>query len=163
MTVLLYRDPAADASGRPVRERRRRSRRAGDPMALWRTTEPARISSADVERIAGCIARTEILHERRWGMARTGDAAAAVAIAIDHLARLRDGSPLSDLILGNLVVLARRGDSTAPMILAHALRTLGRIDPANSDLPRLAACWSRRRHLRRPRRRDEPRRGRGDA
>jgi hypothetical protein len=123
---------------------RRRAGRIDDPLGLWRTTHPARISRTDVDRIARRLATTEILHERRWRVARAGDAAAAAAIAIDHLRGRHERTVLSDIILGNLVVLAGRGDATAPVIIAHALRAFGRIEPADTDMIRLAACWTRR-------------------
>lgn len=145
-------DPAAGLDGRLARARRRSTRRTRDPLTLWRTTHPARITRADVDSIARRLAATEILHERRWRRARAGDAAAAAAIAIDHLRGLREGNALSDLVLGNLVVLAVRGDATAPVILSHALSTLGRIDPTDSRLPRLAASWIHRSSRRQPRR-----------
>lgn len=132
--------------GGSVPPRRRQGRPARDPLTLWRTTDPARISRADVDRIARRLATTDILHERRWGKARAGDAAAAAAIAIDHLRGRRERTVLSDLILGNLVVLAWRGDATAPVVIAHALHAFGRIDPADPVLPRLAACWNRASH-----------------
>lgn len=123
--------------------RRRPKTGSDNPLALWRTMEPARITAPRIARLAKRIAAVEILHERRWTAARNGDAAAAVAIAVDHLHRRAGGSSLTDSIIGNLVLLAVRGDATAPLIIAHALNALGRHDPANADLPRLAQLWSR--------------------
>lgn len=143
MRAPLVPDPGPIPPERPLRIRRRSSPRFRDPLTLWRTTDRARISRADVGRLARRLAVTEILHERRWPRARAGDAAAATAIAIDHLRGLREANRISDLVLGNLVVLAMRGDATAPVILAHALRTIGRFDPTNPALLRLADCWSR--------------------
>jgi hypothetical protein len=158
--------PSEHATPDPRRLARVRGRsawRPRDPLTLWRTTDPARISRADVGRIARRLANAEILHERRWGKARAGDAAAAAAIAVDHLRGLRERNNLSDLIIGNLVVLAGRGDATAPVILAHALRTIGRLDPADPEPMRLAALWSRPRASGRPRRRCRPRRKPSDT
>lgn len=111
------------------------------PLALWRTREPARISSAEVMRLAKVVAGTEILHERRWKAARAGDAAMAAAIAIDHLHRRPSRTRLTDVILGNLVVLSFGGDATAGVVIAHALRTLGRLDRSEPALSRLAGLW----------------------
>ena len=126
-----------------ARRRGRRTRRleAVCPLALWRTRDPARISPAEVLRLARTVAGTEILHERRWREARAGDAAAAAAIAIDHLHRRTAWTPLTDVILGNLVILALRGDPTAAVVIAHALRTFGRLDPAGRTLGGLSARW----------------------
>lgn len=123
------------------RVRRLRGADATCPLALWRTRDPARISTAEVLRLARTVACTEILHERRWRAARAGDAAAAAAVAIDHLHRRTVRTPLTDLILGNLVVLALRGDPTAAVVIAHALRTFGRLDPGGAALVGLSGRW----------------------
>jgi hypothetical protein len=133
--------------------RRRPKPRSGTPLTLWRTTEPARITSSQVAQLAKRVAATEILHERRWNAARNGDAAAAVAVAMDHLHRRGGRTSLTDVIVGNLVLLALRGDATAPVVIAHALHALGRLDPVDADLPRLARLWSRRPLAPRPRER----------
>jgi ABC-type protease/lipase transport system fused ATPase/permease subunit len=120
---------------------RARRRKAACPLTLWRTRDPARISPAEVLRLAKLLAAIEILHERRWKAARTGDAAAAAAVAMDHLHGRASRTRLTDVILGNLVVLAFGGDATAGVIIAHALETFGRLDPTDPALTQLARRW----------------------
>ena len=152
MPAAQPRIPISKTIRLPVRtSTRRRSKPGSDnPLAVWRTMEPERISDSQIARLAKRISAIEILHERRWAAARNGDAAAAVAIAVDHLHRRTGPTQLADVILGNLVLLAVRGDATAPLIIGHALRALGRQDPANANLPRLAQLWSRRPSAARP-------------
>ncbi|KQO59652.1 MULTISPECIES: hypothetical protein [unclassified Methylobacterium] len=118
-----------------------RRRKTTCPLTLWRTQDPARISPAEVLRLAKLVATIEILHERRWKAARTGDAAAAAAVAIDHLHGRASRTRLTDVILGNLVVRAFGGDATAGVIIAHALETLGRLDPSDPAPTQLARRW----------------------
>lgn len=135
-------------------DRKRRAARRGNgspgrsagrcPLALWRSREPARIGAGDVADLARAVAATAIPRERRWAAAKGGDAAASAAVAIDRLVRHGPVGPLADAVMGNLVLLARRdGDATAPVILAHALRSLSRREGAGSRLSGLADAWSR--------------------
>lgn len=126
------------------RERTRPTRRPrACPLPLWRTRHPSAITAAETGMLADAISATAILHERRWPAARAGDSAAAAAVAIDRIHRQGPEGPLSDLIMGNLVVLARRdGDATARVILAHALRSLARRHPERGDLHRIADGWA---------------------
>ncbi|SFU97688.1 hypothetical protein SAMN02799643_03610 [Methylobacterium sp. UNCCL125] len=115
------------------------------PLTLWRTREPSEIAAAEVAALAGAVAATAILHERRWPAARAGDPAAAVAVAIDRIHRHGPEGPVADVVMGNLLVLAHRdGDPTAGVVLSHALRALARSRPGRAELPRFAQAWTRR-------------------
>ena len=122
----------------------RHRRRTRDVLTLWRTTERDRISAADVAHLADRLVATEISQERRWHAARGGDAAVAVAVAIDHLHRRTSTTPLTDLIVGSLLPLAKAGDATAALLVGHALRTLARLDPSDPTPIHLAPLWDRR-------------------
>ncbi|MEE7493297.1 hypothetical protein [Methylobacterium oryzae] len=128
------------------RERTHPTRRTrACPLPLWRTRGPSAITAAEVRVLADAISATAILHEPRWPAARAGDSAAAAAVAIDRIHRQGPEGPLADLVMGNLVVLARRdGDATARVILAHALRSLARRYPGRTDLHRIADGWAGR-------------------
>ena len=135
---------------------RRRGRGRACALPLWRTREPGRIGRGAVTDIARAVGSTAILHERRWGAAKDGDAAAAAAMAIDRLRRHGPVGPIVDLVMGNLVVLAKRdGDPTAPVIIAHALRALARREADGGRLADLAEAWAG------PSRRERSRAGHG--
>ncbi|MCG5248245.1 hypothetical protein [Methylorubrum extorquens] len=53
----------------------------------------------------------------------------------------------------NLLLLAERGDPTAPAVIAYALRALARRRAGDRGLLRLAARWARPRSHESPRRR----------
>ncbi|HEV2542089.1 MAG TPA: hypothetical protein VGU70_04925, partial [Methylobacterium sp.] len=98
------------------------------------------------------LATTSILGETRWSAARDGDAAAATALAIRHVRTCGAASVASDLVMGNLLLMAERGDATAPAVIAYALRALARRSADERRLMRLAARWARPR-MRKSRRR----------
>ena len=114
------------------------------PLPLWRTREPARIAPGEVVDLAGVLASTAILRERRWPAARAGDPAAAVAVAIDQIRRRGPDGPLADVIMGNLALLALRGEPTSRVVLGLAIRALARLHPERQDLPGLGAAWTGR-------------------
>ena len=117
----------------------------GCPLTLWRTRAPPEIAKSDVTALAGAVAATAILHERRWPAARAGDPAAAAAVAIDRIRHHGPEGPLADLVMGNLLVLAHRdGDPTAGVVLSHALRALSRSRPGHGELARIARAWTAR-------------------
>lgn len=145
MPEALRHDRLVDIPRGPPRTRRRKRReRRRDSLALWRTAEPQRITAGEVARLARMISVTGMPHERRWDAARSGDASVAVAVAIDHLHRRSAPTPLTDIVVGNLLVPAKSGDAAAALVIGHALLMLARFDPSNPDLLRLAALWARR-------------------
>jgi hypothetical protein len=133
-----------DRTAVPTRRRKRPRHPPGGLLAAWRTRPPGSVTRREAGRIAALLAATEILHEPRWRAARNGDAAAAAAVAIDRLRRSDFGSRPVDAVMSNLLVLAVRGDATAPVILAHALAASARLAPADATLARLAGQWRRR-------------------
>ncbi|GJD37221.1 hypothetical protein QO012_001551 [Methylobacterium aerolatum] len=127
---------AATARGRPGR---------GCPLPLWRTRLPTDISEAELAAVTRAVSSAAILHERRWPAARSGDAAAAVAVAVGRLRGPGPEGAVSDLVMSNLLLVARRdGDPAARMVLSHALRALARRRGRGAGLVRLADAWSRR-------------------
>jgi len=123
----------------------RRGAGRGCPLQLWRERDPSGIAPDDVAALERALASIAILDDRGWPAARAGDPAAAAAAAIGGIRRGRLEEPLADIVMGNLVLLARKGDATAPMLLAHALGTLARRHPGRPRLARLAAAWAGRR------------------
>ncbi|WP_238296802.1 hypothetical protein [Methylobacterium soli] len=125
--------------------RARCSRRVSDNvLALWRSWNPIAINGREAGQLAQLISATEILHERRWRAARDGDPAASAAVAIDHLHRARTWSPLTDVIMGNLILRAWEGDATAPVIIDLALRMFGEQLPDGPVLTRHGDPGARR-------------------
>ncbi|ACK86421.1 hypothetical protein [Methylorubrum extorquens] len=118
--------------------------------AAWRTYPPGRLDRAEATALARLLATTSILGEPRWSAAR--DAAAATALAIRHVRTCGAASVASDLVMGNLLLMAERGDATAPAVIAYALRALARRSADERRLMRLAARWARP-SMRKPRRR----------
>ncbi|SFM32751.1 hypothetical protein [Methylobacterium pseudosasicola] len=136
------RTPISRRGARPARARPAPRGRAC-PLPLWRTLDPSDITEEDVTALARAVAATAILHERRWPAARAGDPATAAAVAIDRIHRHEPEGPVFDVVMGNLVVIARRrGDQTARVVLAHALRSLARRHPRRPDLRRIAERWA---------------------
>jgi hypothetical protein len=121
-------------------------------VAAWRTYPPGRLDRAEATALARLLATTSILGETRWSAARDGDAAAATALAIRHVRTCGAASVASDLVMGNLLLMAERGDATAPAVIAYALRALARRSADERRLMRLAARWARPR-MRKSRRR----------
>lgn len=143
--------PALPAAGRAPRQGTP-SRVDVGPMAAWRTRAPGELGGLEATALARLLATTSILGEPRWPSARNGDAAAAAALAIRHVRSCGADSAASDLVMGNLLLLAEQGDPTAPAVIAYALRALARRRTGNRRLLRLAARWAR------PRRRKSRRR-----
>jgi len=136
------RTPISRRGARPARARSARRRRTC-PLPLWRTRDPSDITEEDVTALARVVAATAILHERRWPAAQAGDPATAAAVAIDRIHRRDPEGPVFDVVMGNLVVIARRaGDPTARVVLAHALRSLARRRRGKADLLRIAEGWA---------------------
>ena len=113
------------------------------PAAAWRTHAPGALGPSEAAELARMVASASILGEPLWLSARTGDAAAAVAVAIRHVRSCGADSTASDLVMGNLLLMAERGAASAPPVLAFALRALARRRAGDRRLSRLAALWNR--------------------
>ncbi len=144
--------PAGQRAGRASRRGASRRVDAG-PLAAWRTRAPGELGRLEETALARLLAAISLLGEPRWPAARSGDAAAAAAIAIRHVRSCGADSSASDLVMVNLLLLAERGDPTAPAVIAYALRALARRRAGDRGLLRLAARWARPRSHESPRRR----------
>ena len=120
---------------------RRRGEAAACPLAIWRTVPRARIGPAHIAVLSTVLSEVAILHEPRWRAATEGDPAASAAIAIEHLRMRSVDTPLADLAMSNLVVMAMMGDATAPVVLRHALLAIARSDPFDRTAALIAAGW----------------------
>ncbi|ACB82183.1 MULTISPECIES: hypothetical protein [Methylobacteriaceae] len=158
LEVDMASEPGRVVSTSVLRHAIRTPRRGVPPVvevgvvAAWRTYPPGRLDRAEATALARLLATTSILGETRWSAARDGDAAAATALAIRHVRTCGAASVASDLVMGNLLLMAERGDATAPAVIAYALRALARRSADERRLMRLAARWARPR-MRKSRRR----------
>lgn len=116
--------------------------RAGaGPLVAWRTRLPGSLDPGEAAALGRLLAATCILGEPRWRDARSGDRAAAVALAIRHARAFGSDTAASDLVMANLLLLAEGGDATAPVVMAYGLRALARRRPGDRCLVRLANEW----------------------
>lgn len=107
-----------------------------DTLSLWKTHGPGSLGMTEAEDLARAIRGSAILRDPHWPAARSGESAAAVAAAI---ARIRSGrleGPAAGLVMGNLLLLASRGDPAAALVLGHGVRMAWR--------PRRAGAASKR-------------------
>ncbi|GBU15887.1 hypothetical protein AwMethylo_01020 [Methylobacterium sp.] len=141
-TACIHSGPDVMHAGRASR-RTPSIRVDAGPMAAWRTRAPGSLGGSEAMALARLLASTSILGEPRWPAARNGDAAAAAALAIRQVRACGADSVASDLVMGNLLLLAERGDPTAPTVIAYALRALARRGAGDRRLLRLAARWAR--------------------
>lgn len=149
--ALIHSCPDVPQAGRASRQTA--STRVDEgPMAAWRTCAPGCLGGPEAKALARVLAVTSILGEPLWPAATGGDAAAAAALAIRQVRTCGADSAASDLVMGNLLLLAERGDATASAVIAYALRALARRRAGDRRLLRLAARWAR------PRKRESRRR-----
>lgn len=141
---------ASDDSHPRDRTLPRREPPAGShPLALWRTARLPDIEASAIREVRRALAGGVCLHHRSWPAARRGEAAAAIAVALD-LTRGAEPDPLVvDLALSTVLVVAWRGDAAARTILAHVL---ARLPPNRRDGRPGRSERSRPRHRSPPRR-----------
>ena len=103
---------------------RREPPRGCDPLALWRTVRLPDIEAAAIQRVRRALAGEVCLHHRSWPAARRGEAAAAIAVALDLTRGIEPDPAVMDLALSTVLVVAWRGDPAARTVLAHVLAGL---------------------------------------
>jgi len=101
--------------------RSRGSTRICRPLALWRSERLPNIEAAAILEVRRELAgRVSLLH-RAWPAARRGDAAAAIAAALDLTRGTTPHPAVMDLAVSALLVAAWRGNAAAETVLAHVL------------------------------------------
>jgi hypothetical protein len=129
VTDIWTKADAADAMIGPDRIRRRH------PTQWWRVHFAQDFDARTVRLMRACIAKHEIRREPRWLEAATGDAAAAVGLALKY-------RPVHahefDLVMTALTICAVRGSSAARVVMARVLRGLP--DGAQAEV-RIANSW----------------------
>lgn len=118
-------------------------------LALWRTERLPDIELSAIREVRRALAGGVCLHHRAWPAARRGEAAAAIAVALDLARRAEPDPAVVDLALSTVLVAAWRGDAAARTVLAHVLAGLP---------PDLRGGHPGRPGRRRPGRRPPPRR-----
>lgn len=141
---------ASDDSHPRDRTLPRREPPAGShPLALWRTERLPDIEASAIREVRRALAGGVCLHHRAWPAARRGEAAAAIAVALDLTRRAEPDPAVVDLALSTVLVAAWRCDAAARTVLAHVLAGLP---------PDLRGGHPGRPGRRRPGRRPPPRR-----
>jgi hypothetical protein len=116
------------------------------PLTWWRTREPRTLSRSGTEcaRLRALI-RKRLVPDVDWLDAVSGEATAAIAVAIRQMDSRSIGDWEIDLALSAVLACALEGDATAPIVLSSALRRRSKIDPACHRLvdPWLRARFSR--------------------
>lgn len=95
-------------------------------LAAWRSGNLGALRPCEAVALERMLRKTGLLREPRWRAALQGDAAAAVAIALDHVRKRAGGGTTTDLVMSNLLVLAVKGDATASTVIAHVVGMLAR-------------------------------------
>lgn len=103
---------------------RREPARGDDPLALWRTVRLPNIEASAIREVRRALGRGVCLHHRSWLAARRGEAAAAIAVALDLTRGTEPDPAVVDLALSTVLVVAWRGDAAARTVLAHVLAGL---------------------------------------
>jgi len=103
------------------------------PLATWRSEQLPAIGASAISAVRRALAGRVCLHHRCWPAARRGDAAAAIAVALD-LTRVPAVHPaVVDLALSAVLVAAWRGDAAAETVLAHVLDTASAAGPPDTS------------------------------
>lgn len=107
------------------------------PLTLWRTLDAQRFSSGDVKALRALLARTSLLGQPKWADAASGDAPAAVAIAVSFIPVDKMTLPL-DLAMTALIACAIEGDPGAAIVVSNILPHLPSASPRHHEI---AASW----------------------
>ncbi|AWN42582.1 hypothetical protein [Methylobacterium durans] len=118
-------------------------RRAPPMLRLWRVVPPQALGPATARSLLMVLRVVEPpCSRRRWEAALRGDPAAMARVALTVLRVHGVTGPAADTAASGLLVQALRGDRTAPVILATALRRLARRRPDDRHLAVLADRWA---------------------
>lgn len=110
------------------------------PLHWWRTKRPRNLRRSDVRILRARLFRTETVADLDWFRAATGDAAAAIGVAIRAMHTAGMTNSAVDAALSAVLCCALEGDPTAPVVICSALNRRRRFDPRCAELCRI---WQR--------------------
>jgi hypothetical protein len=118
---------------------------AFDPLSSWRTLRALQFSSHDVTSMRAVLAKTSLFGQPKWAAAASGDATAAVAVAVSFIP-VDEITPSLDLAMTALITCAIEGDPGAATVASNMLRHLPGVSPHHRQIAtswfvsNLAAC-----------------------
>ncbi|MBR0777288.1 hypothetical protein JQ625_20850 [Bradyrhizobium diazoefficiens] len=111
------------------------------PVRYWRHHLAQDYDVRTIRRMRGCLAKINLPAETRWRDAATGDAAAAIGVAIGVAIRMRevDTDPFElDAAMTALAICSFAGSEAARVVMANMLRRL----PSGGEVEvRIADSW----------------------
>ncbi len=108
-----------------------------NPLSSWRTLRAMQFSSDDVTSMRTLLAKTSLFGQPKWAVAASGDAPAAVAVAVSFIPVDEITSSL-DLAMTALITCAIEGDPGAAIVASNMLRNLPDASPLHRQV---AASW----------------------
>lgn len=114
--------------------------RGASPLHWWRTKTPRNLRRSDVRILRTLLLRTDTVADLDWLKAATGDAAAAIGVAVRAMQTVGMTNPAVDVALSAVLCCALEGDPAAPAVIRSALNRRSRFDPRCADLSRI---WRR--------------------
>jgi hypothetical protein len=104
------------------------------PFECWRTRKPQDLDGKHVGRLRAELLRTRPVNDSDWLQAVTGDAAAAIGVAIRALKVLGMTDPLIDIVMSAVLACALEDDPASRVMISSALRRRKKIDPRCQEL-----------------------------
>ena len=111
--------------------------RQQEPIKWWRTFPAEEFDRARVSILRAILSTIAILEEPTWRSAASGNAAAAIGLAL-RLNPSRSTSTGYDLIVTALAICAAEGNAAACICMSHILR---KIPGAGKSEARIATGW----------------------
>ncbi|WP_316228441.1 hypothetical protein [Bradyrhizobium sp. SZCCHNR1039] len=99
------------------------------PVHWWRTRRPQDFEATDVRILRAELFKTDAIDDCDWLYAVTGNAAAAIGIAIRALKQHGMTNPAIDAVVSAVLCCALEGDGASKVLLLSALRRRQKIDP----------------------------------
>src|SRR5664279_4863247 len=94
-------------------------------LSIWRTLPPTAISQGALSSVRQEVAHLIEIGGPTWAGAGTGNAAAAITLALGAMRRRETQPPHFDVLMSAVLICAANGNSAAGLVLAHALRRAG--------------------------------------
>jgi len=107
------------------------------PLHWWRMRGPRSLRRSDVRILRGHLLCTEAMNDPDWFRAATGDAAAAIGVAMRTMHATGMTNPSVDVALSAVLCCALEGDPATPAVIRSALNRRSRFDPRCSELSRI--------------------------
>ena len=107
------------------------------PLQWWRIRGPRSLRRSDVRILRGQLLRTEAMDDPDWFRAATGDAAAAIGVAMRTMHTTCMTNPSVDAALSAVLCCALEGDPAASAVIRSALNRRSLFDPRCSELSRI--------------------------